>query len=257
MDVRLPVWDPCLRDEDEMTQEQMQRIWARRAALLAREVVQTEAGEQIDWVLVRLGRGVYALEATYVFDIKPVARITPVPRTPEWIAGVVNIRGRILSVIDLRRFLGVPRLERESVPYEAYSNGALDVYTGYLVVIETPDTSVSIGVPADSDVSLGNGAYSNNTYLEGALVLLVDDVLTVHTVPVNDIQAADEVIVLDIRSDYVRGVIEPAQVARIQGNDDQNQKSKPQNDLWVILDLLVLLSDERLIVRHSDMARPF
>ena len=38
--------------------------------------------------------------------------ITPVPRTPEFIAGVMNLRGRIVPVLDLRRRFGLPERTR-------------------------------------------------------------------------------------------------------------------------------------------------
>jgi purine-binding chemotaxis protein CheW len=43
-----------------------------------------------------------------VREIYPLDQLTPVPRTPEFVAGVFSARGRILSVIDLRTFLGLP-----------------------------------------------------------------------------------------------------------------------------------------------------
>ena len=63
-------------------------------------------------MVIRLGREVYGLETDYVFDIRPLESITHVPRVPDWVAGVVNLRGRIISVLDLQRFLGLPPVER-------------------------------------------------------------------------------------------------------------------------------------------------
>jgi purine-binding chemotaxis protein CheW len=49
----------------------------------------------------------YALEARYVWEIMPVPQITPVPRTPEFLLGLINLRGEILAVFDLSRLLGL------------------------------------------------------------------------------------------------------------------------------------------------------
>ena len=37
--------------------------------------------------------------------------IAPVPEAPEWLPGVINLRGRVIPVIDLRTRLGLPRQE--------------------------------------------------------------------------------------------------------------------------------------------------
>ena len=93
---------------DELTTELLEQTWARRAEMLAEEVAEDDGGEQLSVVLVQLGKEVYGLEAHYVFDARLLERITPVPRAPSWMAGVVNVRGRIYSVLDLARFLGLP-----------------------------------------------------------------------------------------------------------------------------------------------------
>ncbi len=49
----------------------------------------------------------YGVEVRQVQEIRRVAEITSVPRAPEFIRGVINLRGRILPVLDLRRRLGL------------------------------------------------------------------------------------------------------------------------------------------------------
>ena len=54
------------------------------------------------------------MEAQYVYDARPLERITPVPRAPGWMAGVVNVRGRIYSVLDLAHFLNLPAASNDN-----------------------------------------------------------------------------------------------------------------------------------------------
>lgn len=91
-----------------LDREQIERIWEQRAAQIAQVVTQEETGQQLTIALVRLGRELLGLEVQYVHDIRAKEALTRVPRVPEWVAGVTNLRGRILSVIDLRAFLGLP-----------------------------------------------------------------------------------------------------------------------------------------------------
>ena len=49
----------------------------------------------------------YGVDVKLVQEIIRVAQVTPVPRAPEFIRGVINLRGRIIPVIDLKRKLGL------------------------------------------------------------------------------------------------------------------------------------------------------
>jgi len=147
----------------------VRQIWARRAARLAQTPLEEDQGIHIPLVLIRLGVEVYALDARYVCDIRPAELITPVPRTPAWVAGVVSVRGRIISVIDLGRYLGLPAPQTPEAPREHY-----------LLVVETAAME---------------------------LALLVDEVLAVKSVPESQIQDAGDVMTLNIGPDYVRGIV--------------------------------------------------
>src|SRR5262249_17070503 len=54
-----------------------------------------------------LGREEYGVDVRVVQEIIRVSDITQVPRAPEFIKGVINLRGRIIPVIDLKRKLGL------------------------------------------------------------------------------------------------------------------------------------------------------
>lgn len=54
-----------------------------------------------------LSREEYGVDVRLVQEIIRVSEITPVPRAPESIKGVINLRGRIIPVVDLKRKLGL------------------------------------------------------------------------------------------------------------------------------------------------------
>jgi purine-binding chemotaxis protein CheW len=54
-----------------------------------------------------LGREEYGVDVRLVQEIIRVTEITPVPRAPAFINGVINLRGRIIPVVDLRKKLGL------------------------------------------------------------------------------------------------------------------------------------------------------
>ncbi len=58
-----------------------------------------------------LGDEVYALEVFKVREVLEPTKITRVPRMPPYMLGVINLRGSVVPVIDLRRKLGLERVE--------------------------------------------------------------------------------------------------------------------------------------------------
>lgn len=54
-----------------------------------------------------LDREEYGVEVRLVQEIRRVSEITVVPRAPEFVRGVINLRGRILPVVDLKKKLGL------------------------------------------------------------------------------------------------------------------------------------------------------
>lgn len=67
-------------------------------------------------VLFELGSTRCALPIDRVVEIGEVPKITPVPNVPSWLAGVANLRGDILAVIDLRALVGLAPFDRERRP---------------------------------------------------------------------------------------------------------------------------------------------
>jgi len=51
----------------------------------------------------------YGIEPKYVVEVHPLSQLTPVPCTPDFVLGIVNLRGRIISVIDLKIFFELPQ----------------------------------------------------------------------------------------------------------------------------------------------------
>lgn len=88
--------------------ERIQRIWELRAQQLAQRETVEEPGEKIDVVVISLGDELLGIEVRYVSDIRLQEPLVRVPRTPVWVMGVTNLRGKIFSVIDLRSYIGLP-----------------------------------------------------------------------------------------------------------------------------------------------------
>lgn len=91
---------------DDPSSEEL--ILRERARQLARPMVQDEVGESIDVLEFRLANERYAFEANQVHDVQPLRELTQLPCTPPFMRGLVNVRGRLVPVIDLKKFFGLP-----------------------------------------------------------------------------------------------------------------------------------------------------
>jgi purine-binding chemotaxis protein CheW len=69
------------------------------------------AAERVEVITFALADERYAVETRYVREVLKLTGCTPVPGAPEFLLGVMNVRGEILAVLDLRQLFGLPRPE--------------------------------------------------------------------------------------------------------------------------------------------------
>jgi purine-binding chemotaxis protein CheW len=93
----------ALEEREATAGPEARRLLERRARELARREPEAEGPVQpLDVVGFALGGARYAVPASCVQGVLPLREVTRVPCTPACILGVVNHRGRILAVVDLR-----------------------------------------------------------------------------------------------------------------------------------------------------------
>jgi purine-binding chemotaxis protein CheW len=79
------------------------------------EIVQTkhESNELLQLVSFKISNEEFGVDILCVQEINRMLQITKMPNTPEFIEGVINLRGRVIPVLDLRIKLGMPRIEHD------------------------------------------------------------------------------------------------------------------------------------------------
>ena len=95
-----------------------------------------------------------AVKAEHIDGVERLADVTPVPNVAPWISGVINVRGSIASVVDLRAFLGMERL-----PFNPRTR-LLSVRANEMVICLVVD-SVSDMIPIPSAAINGNVRQAN------------------------------------------------------------------------------------------------
>jgi purine-binding chemotaxis protein CheW len=67
--------------------------------------------ETSQYMTFKLGNELFALNVSQVREVLEVSQITKVPTAPEYMRGVVNVRGQAVPVVDLRRRFGLPKAD--------------------------------------------------------------------------------------------------------------------------------------------------
>src|SRR6266851_4104670 len=105
--------------------------------------VQAEAvvvGEQ--YLVFSLLECELALKAEHIDGVERLADVTPVPNVASWISGVINLRGSIASVVDLRAFLDMERL-----PYNPRTRLLSVKYNELVICLVVDSVSEMVPIP--------------------------------------------------------------------------------------------------------------
>ena len=97
-----------LIDTDDRIEDNRNVILQRRAEQTAQTPqVRADADDSIPILTFNLGREQYALPVTAIRSISELRDITPIPCVPDYYRGITNLKGKLVSVLDLMVFLGV------------------------------------------------------------------------------------------------------------------------------------------------------
>lgn len=157
----------------ELSDEKKKNILKTRAKTLALEADKYESEEDnlevIEFVLA--GEN-YCIETEYVREVYQLKELTPLPCTPSYVLGIINVHGQIISVIDIKKFFNLPE------------KGITDLNKVIIIYIDTP---------------VING-------IEGMeFGILTDVIVGVKSYPLNKIETSLPVLT-SIRKDYLKGV---------------------------------------------------
>src|SRR5215204_2997731 len=116
-----------------------------RAQRVAKAAAQEQTEALHTALVVEVNREQYALPIHMIAAVYKDVRVIPVPCTPTYIAGIANIRGHIIPVIDLARLLN--------------GSGSVDTANSIVVVVSTAEWHVAFRVDALSDVIMYSPAH--------------------------------------------------------------------------------------------------
>jgi purine-binding chemotaxis protein CheW len=70
----------------------------------------TNAAAPAELISVRIGEQLFALDIMAVREIRGWSASTPLPHAPDYVLGMINLRGAVLPVVDLAGLLGLARI---------------------------------------------------------------------------------------------------------------------------------------------------
>ena len=94
--------------------DKKEQILRQRAIETAKKFEMKNTGEGIDVVCFMLEDEKYAIEVLMVSEVHTFVQPTPIPHTPPYITGIIYLRGRFVSVVDLKHFLGMKEKNTEN-----------------------------------------------------------------------------------------------------------------------------------------------
>lgn len=174
------------RHWEEPTPAQRQKLLRERAQRLAREPAAEETGERLEVVEFLLGSEHYGIETSFIREVHPLREMTLLPCTPDFVLGIINLRGAIISVLDLRIFFELGRQETAELSKVIVLRGATmefgilaDAVVGVRTIaargVQPPPATVT-GIRAD----YLKGVTREHLVLLDAGKLLSDSRLVVH-----------------------------------------------------------------------------
>ncbi len=105
---RLEATGDAIKKEFSPGPGERKKILRARADLLARRPAGKQDEGTVEVVEFLLANERYGIESGYVREVYPLKDYTPLPCTPAFVLGLVNVRGRVVSVVDIRKFFELP-----------------------------------------------------------------------------------------------------------------------------------------------------
>ena len=96
--------------------------------------------DEIQLAIFKLASEEYAIDISHVSEIRKMTDITRVPRTSDYYLGVMNLRGSVLPVIDLKKRLSLPNTKQTE--------------DSRIIILKVDDIPFGVTVDAVSEVTI-------------------------------------------------------------------------------------------------------
>jgi purine-binding chemotaxis protein CheW len=154
--------------------DQIQQVLEERASALARPAADHADGDAIELIVLAVGVERYGIDVRLVREVRPLAGLAPVPGTPSFWSGLVNLRGSLCPVLSLRRYL---RVAGAGPAVEANTPGFLVVVTAPFTAALLVDVAAEVRRCTPGELQPATGAAGDRTH--AAIQAVTGDLLQV------------------------------------------------------------------------------
>lgn len=144
---------------------------------LSQTADKNQAADQVlQWVTFRLQEETYGINVMQVQEVLRYSEIAPVPGSPDYVLGIINLRGNVVTVIDTRSRFGLPPAEVSDntrvviIEAEKQVIGILVDSVAEVVYLKQSEVDVAPNVGTDESARFIQGVANR----EGELLILVD-----------------------------------------------------------------------------------
>jgi purine-binding chemotaxis protein CheW len=164
-------------------------ILKMRAALMASEsAVKHDSSSVFEIIEFKLSSENYGIESAFVREVYPLKDFAPLPGVPQYILGIVNVRGHILAVIDLKKFFSLPEkglgelnkviiIQNENMEFGILADEIVGIKSIYLEDLLPVPTIIS---------SIGK-KYLKGLTRDSLIILSADNLLSDKSIIVNEV----------------------------------------------------------------------
>ena len=149
------------------------KILRERAVVLARKPEEDGKSDSLHFLEFRLADEYYCLDATYIKEVYPFKDYTRIPCAPDFIFGVINFHGQILSVVDLKKVLNLSDIairDRNTLIILESEDMMFGIITDSVLGIRDIDED-SIQKELPSGMEMSNGHYIRGVTTDGRVIL--------------------------------------------------------------------------------------
>lgn len=156
---------------------------------------QEEDTQKDKFLIFKIGNESYGIEIKYVIEIIGMQDITPVPELPEYVNGIINLRGKIIPVMDVRTRFKMPKIEYDDrtciivVDVEEISIGLIVDIVSEVITIEEEN----IVVPPENTRKY-NSYIKGIGKLESEVRLILDCTRLLNDDEMESLEAVEEII---------------------------------------------------------------
>lgn len=132
--------------------------------------------DMVRWITFQLGDEVYGIEVKQVREILLINNILPVPGSPDYVLGITNIRGNVVTVLDARKRINLETIEHTEnsrmIVLESEGDVAAIVVDNVADILDLPESRIDLNpkLKVNSDSKYINGVVTH----PGGLIIILN-----------------------------------------------------------------------------------